>query len=135
MTPFGIRKKLKALLFGGSQTPIPPRPEIPRYSVTFELPDGTSFQADAKHEDSLVLASGRGPMPINTGCADGTCGTCQVEVLEGADMLSPADEYEEKTKKENNIPAERRLGCQTAVLGAGVKVRIINVFGEEPIEA
>ena len=39
--------------------------------------------ADAKHEDSLVLASGRGPMPINTGCADGTCGTCQVDVLKG----------------------------------------------------
>ena len=73
--------------------------------------------------------------PCRSGCADGTCGTCQVDVLEGADMLSPADEYEEKTKKENNIPAERRLGCQTAVLGAGVKVRIINVFGEEPIEA
>ena len=135
MTPFGIRKKLKALLFGGSQTPIPPRPEIPRYPVTFELPDGTSYQADAKHEDSLVLASGRGPMPINTGCADGTCATCQVDVLEGADMLSPPDEYEEKCKAENNVPAERRLGCQTAVLGEGVKVRIVNVFGEEPIDA
>ena len=25
-----------------------------------------------------------------------------------------------------------RLGCQAGVLGAGVEVRIINVFGEEP---
>jgi 2Fe-2S ferredoxin len=135
MTPFGIRKKLKALLFGDSQTPIPPRPEISRYAVTFELPDGTSYQADAKHEDSLVMTSGRGPMPINTGCADGTCATCQVDVLEGAEMLSPADEHEEKCKTENKVPAERRLGCQTAVLGDGVKVRIINVFGEEPVDA
>jgi len=135
MTPFGIRKKLKALLFGGSSSPIPPRPEIPRYSVSFELPDGTSFTADAKHDDSLVLASGRGPQPINTGCADGTCATCQVDVLEGADMLSPPDEHEEKCKVENEVPTERRLGCQTAVLGAGVKVRIINVFGEEPVDA
>ena len=135
MTPFGIRKKLKALLFGGQQTPIPPRPEIPRYTVGFELPDGSNYETEAKHEDSLVLASGRGPMPINTGCADGTCGTCQVDVLEGAEQLSAADEYEEKTKKENGVPMERRLGCQAAVLGEGVKVRIINVFGEEPIEA
>jgi ferredoxin len=133
MTPFGIRKKLKALIFGDSKTPVPPRPVIPRYSVTFELPDGTTYQADAKHEDSLVLASGRGPVPINTGCADGTCATCQVDVLEGAEMLSPQDEHEEKTKAENNVPAERRLGCQVAVLGEGVKVRIINVFGEEPV--
>ena len=135
MTPFGIRKKLKALIFGGNQTPIPPRPEVPRYTVFFELPDGSNYETHAKHEDSLVLASGRGPMPINTGCADGTCGTCQVDVLEGVEFLSPADEYEEKTKQENGVPPERRLGCQAAVLGEGVKVRIINVFGEEPIDA
>jgi ferredoxin len=78
-----------------------------------------------------VLASGRGASPIATGCADSTCGTCQVEILAGADQLSAEDEAERKTKKENNVPAAFRLGCRTEVHGEGVRAKIINVFGEE----
>lgn len=129
MTPFGIRKKLKALLGGGSKTP--ERPQVPKYTVTFELPDGSTYEVHAKKGDTLVLASGRGASPIATGCADSTCGTCQVEILAGADVLSPEDDAERKTKAENNVPAENRLGCRTEVLGEGVRAKIINVFGEE----
>ncbi|MFT5681223.1 MAG: ferredoxin [Myxococcota bacterium] len=128
MTPFGIRKKLKALL-GGSKAP--PKPAVPKYQVTFELPDGSSYEVPAKHGDTLVLASGRGASPISTGCADSTCGTCQVEVLAGVEMLSPEDESERRTKAETSVPATNRLGCRTEVLGEGVRVKIINVFGEE----
>ena len=34
-----------------------------------------------------------------------------------------------KETKNNEIDRALRLGCQTAVLGPGVKVRIINVLG------
>ena len=129
MTPFGIRKKLKALLGGGSKAP--QRPAVPKYTVTFELPDGSTFEVSAKKGDSLVLASGRGASPIATGCADSTCGTCHVEVLAGADMLSPEDDAERATKAENKIPEANRLGCRTEVLGEGVRAKIVNVFGEE----
>lgn len=129
MTPFGIRKKLKALLGGGSSAP--KKPPVPKYSVTFELPDGSTYEVAAKKGDSLVLASGRGASPIATGCADSTCGTCHVEILAGADMLTPEDEPERKTKAENNVPESHRLGCRTEVLGEGVRAKIINVFGEE----
>ena len=129
MTPFGIRKKLKALLGGGSKPP--QKPAVPKYPVTFVLPDGSSYEVPAKKGDTLVLASGRGASPISTGCADSTCSTCQVEILAGADMLSPEDDAERKTKLENNVPTEFRLGCRTEVLGEGVKAKIINVFGEE----
>ena len=136
MTPFGIRKKLKKLMgldagSGGGGTSAP---EIPRYTVTFELPDGNSYQAQAKEGDSLVLTSGRGSDPIASGCADSTCGTCRVDVLEGDGQLTPESEAEAKTKSENNIPREQRLGCQAGVLGEGVKVRIVNVFGQEPVD-
>lgn len=138
MTPFGLRNKLKALikeLFGGGGgTSAPTAPLRPRWPVTFELPDGTRYQAEAKEQDSLVLASGRGPRPISTGCSDGTCSTCQVVVVEGGDQLSPADEHETRTKSENGVDPSRRLGCQTAVLGPGVHVKIINVLGEELAE-
>ena len=133
MTPFGIRKKLKVLLgLGGSSTP--KAPERPRYTVTFQLPNGEDYQVEAKEGDSLVLASGRGAYPIATGCSDGTCATCRVEVLEGAESLSQADEFETKTKTDNEIDLNLRLGCQTAVLGENLKVRIINVLGEELVE-
>jgi len=140
MTPFGIRQKIKAaikqMMGGGSGSASGPQaPKRPRWPVVFELPDGTSFEAEAKEQDSLVLASGRGPRPISTGCSDGTCGTCQVIVMAGGDQLSPPDEHEVKTKLDNGVDATRRLGCQTGVLGPGVHVRIINVLGEELAEA
>lgn len=131
MTPFGIRKKLKSLLGGGQPTSPPAREDQPRWPVSFVLPDGSGYEAEAKQHDSLVLASNRGPKPIATGCADGTCATCRCEVLAGADQLSPADEHELKTQRANDVPLGHRLGCQTAVLGPGVKVRIVNVLGEE----
>ena len=107
---------------------------MPRYDVHFEIEDGRKYTASAKEGDSLVLASGRGPYPISTGCSDGTCATCEVEVLEGIGSLSTADAHEINTKRENNVSAERRLGCQTAVVGEGVRVRIVNVLGEDLVE-
>lgn len=130
MTPFGIRKRLKRLLgLGGAEKP--KRPEVPRYSVKFVLPDGSDFEVSAKHGDSLVMASGRGPSPISTGCADSSCGTCQVEILSGVENLTPGDEPEAGTKTASQVPEDRRLGCRAEVLGPGLEVKIINVFGEE----
>ena len=130
MSVFGIRKKLKSLLVGPSN-PIPVPPRLPRYEVFFEIGDGRKYTTSAKEGDSLVLASGRGPYPISTGCSDGTCATGEVEVLEGVAALSTADAHEITTKSENNVLPERRLGCQTAVVGEGVRVRIVNVLGED----
>ena len=134
MSRFGIRKKIKSLM-GWDSSPKPPSaPARPKYPVTFVLPNGESYTADAKEGDSLVLTSGRGPYPISTGCSDGTCATCRVEVLEGLDSLTRADDHENKTKADNEIDSGLRLGCQAAVIGSGVKVKIINVLGEELVE-
>lgn len=129
MTPFGLRKKLKALLGLDSGPKASSNPPRPKFEVTFVLPNGEEYTADAREGDSLVLASGRSEQPISTGCMDGSCATCEVVVLEGADKLSPVSEKETATKKANQVNASHRLGCQTAVLGAGVKVQIVNVLG------
>ncbi len=133
MTPFGIRKRLKALL-GLDAAPAPQAPARPTYEVTFECPDGSDYTTTAKEGDSLLLASGRGAQPISSGCTDGTCGTCRVDVLAGADSMSPAGDHEAKTKSDVGVPAEQRLGCHTGIHGPGVRVRIINILGEEPID-
>ena len=134
MSRFGIRKRIKKML-GWNAGPKPPSaPARPRYPVTFVLPNGSSYEAEAKEGDSLVLVSGRGAYPISTGCSDGTCATCRVEVIEGGDLLTSPDELETNTKRENGVDDSLRLGCQSAVMGAGVKVKIINVLGEELAE-
>ena len=134
MTPFGIRKRVKKIL-GLQKPPRPEAPKRPKYKVLFVLPDGNSYDAEAKEGDSLVLTSNRGAYPISQGCSDGTCGTCRVEVLEGHGALSQADGHEEETKNNNGVDQALRLGCQTAVLGPDVKVRIINVLGEDLVDA
>ena len=134
MTPFRIRARLKKLLGLDQSGGASERTVVPRFDVRFELPDGSSYLTKAKKEDSLVLASGRGPNPIATGCSDGTCGTCRVVVLGGADMLTDPTEHETKTKKAADVPDSERLACQTLVLGEGVSVRIVNVLGEEMVE-
>jgi ferredoxin len=45
----------------------------------------------------------------------GQCGTCQVEILEGAEHLSPRTESEERKLKRK--PNSYRLACQTVVNG------------------
>ena len=131
MTPFGIRKKLKKLLGFDNGPKASSNPPRPKYSVTFVLPDGEEYQADAREGDSLVLASGRSEYPISTGCMDSSCGTCEVVVLAGNENLSPVTGKETATKDANQIEDAHRLGCQTAVLGEGVKVQIVNVLGAD----
>ena len=135
MTPFGIRRRLRAL-FGldGVPSSKPEGPARSSYQVTFECPDGSEFTTTAKEGDSLVLAAGRGPQPISTGCTDGTCGTCRVDILAGADALTAVEEHETRTKADVGVPSDQRLGCHAGVLGGGVRVRIINILGLEAID-
>jgi len=46
---------------------------------------------------------------------NGLCGTCVVEVVEGADKLSPPTRREQFKLK--GQPASRRLSCQCQVMG------------------
>ena len=134
MTPFGIRRRIKSLIGGGQKSrSTPARPERPRYKVTFDLPNnGESFEVEGEEGDSFVYFSSNSAYPIDTGCNDSTCGTCRVEVLAGAENMSPMSDHEANTLKENNIPDNYRLGCMVGPTGDGVHVRIENVFGMEP---
>ena len=51
-------------------------------------------------------------------CNSGVCGTCQIEVVEGADNLG------ELNKEEQDLGMDRnhRLGCQCVILKGTVKV-------------
>jgi ferredoxin len=51
----------------------------------------------------------------------GQCATCVVEIVEGAENLSPKTEFEQKKLK--NKPSNYRLACQTLVNQGNVSVK------------
>jgi len=71
-----------------------------------------------------VLEIGQGAQVAHAHvCAGrGRCGTCRVQVLQGAESLSPRNDLEEATLARVHAPPGARLGCQALVLGPGVLV-------------
>ena len=64
------------------------------------------------------------PNPIASGCSDSSCGTCRIDILEGAENCSEAVARERATLKENGFPTNLRLACRTEIVSAGtVKVK------------
>ena len=51
-------------------------------------------------------------------CNSGVCGTCQIEVIEGADNLGELNQEEQDLGMDRN----NRLGCQCAIKCGMVKV-------------
>lgn len=62
-------------------------------------------------------------LPIEFSCRGGSCGTCLVRVLEGAENLSPHTDPESVLLPDLvEDPSEYRLACQSVVHGS---VRIV----------
>ncbi len=72
-------------------------------------------EAEINDGDNILEAIEELGVPI--GCTNGVCGTCEIEVLEGMDNLSPMTAEEE----ELGMEGARRLGCQCKITGGDVK--------------
>ncbi len=125
MTPWNLRARVRSL-FGAKPT-APEDEPLPKYAVTYVLPNGEPQQAMATKGSTLVLASGNLQWPIDTGCADSSCATCQVDVLSGGDQLTQRTDAEVATLERNHAPADRRLGCRAKIMGPGITVGMVNV--------
>lgn len=123
MTPWGIRQKLKTALGiskGGAAG------SDPMYSVTLVLPDGTEKNVRCEARYTLVMASQSLETPIATGCPDGHCGSCAVDVLSSTGLSAPL-EAETKILAEKAKPGQR-LACHARVVGDGAKVKVGTVW-------
>ncbi|MCZ6463323.1 MAG: 2Fe-2S iron-sulfur cluster-binding protein [Proteobacteria bacterium] len=62
---------------------------------------------------TLLDAAQRAGLPVASACgADGVCGRCGLEILEGAASLSPASDWEERVKRDNRVAPALRLACR-----------------------
>lgn len=128
MTPFGIRKRLKGLVGQGQA------PQVTRFPLVFVLPDGTEQTVQAEARYTLTMASQFLPSPIATGCPDGQCGQCVVEVLDGTGLAAPSDSERKVTDKWHKTPdPKRRLACHARVEGPGAKVRVFALFDYDTV--
>ncbi len=91
-------------------------------------PSGDEQSASAAAGSGLLAVSGKMRKPIASGCADSTCGTCRVEVLEGAENLAPPDEREVATLRASGHPSGWRLSCRAELLRGEAKVRAFELI-------
>ena len=100
------------------------RKELPKFELFVSNGEGRDLSYTQDVGTTLLMASGNMEVPIATGCSDATCGTCRVEVLEGAACLSQKVKAESDTLKANGHSIDMRLACTAMGVRPGtVKVR------------
>ena len=98
---------------------IPAKPLFQSVSITFVKEGKEAIASDGANlrikaiENGVELYTFGGKM-MNCG-GYGQCGTCIVEIVEGADNLSPRTDFENRKLKKK--PANYRLACQALVHG------------------
>ena len=75
-------------------------------NIPYEVPDG----------EQIAEACESAGIPFS--CNSGVCGTCQIDIQEGAENLDELNREE----RELAMTRTHRLGCQCRILGGTVKV-------------
>ena len=74
--------------------------------VEFELPDGSKIDATCEKQG------------IPFSCNSGVCGTCQIEIVEGAENLGELN----KEELDLGMDERNRLSCQCSIRCGTVKI-------------
>jgi ferredoxin len=84
-----------------------------------------TVQADAPAGTRLVDLCDEHSAPVPFSCRSASCGTCRIDVLEGADLLEPPrDEELDVLDIFGDDPARRRLACQARVRAGTGRIRV-----------
>lgn len=83
--------------------------------VVFET-EGMIVEADLPNGGRLVDLCDERSAPVPFSCRSANCGTCRIEVIQGAELLEPARNDElEVLDLFGDDPARCRLACQAHV--------------------
>lgn len=67
---------------------------------------------------SLLEAARQAGLPVASACgAEGICGRCGLQILEGEGSLKPETEREEQIKSANRVDPGLRLACRIKLQG------------------
>jgi ferredoxin len=93
--------------------------------VVFEVPGVPALEVPAPDGTALIDLCDEKSVGVPFSCRSASCGTCRVDVLEGAELLEPpADEEIDVLDIFGDDPAERRLACQMRIRGAEGMLRV-----------
>jgi 2Fe-2S ferredoxin len=102
-------------------------------TVIFESPSPDTPGVEAQADDGarlVDLCDERGAA-VPFSCRSASCGTCRVDVLEGASLLAAArDEELDILDLFGDDPARRRLACQARVV-AGTGLLRVRAVGDD----
>ena len=88
-------------------------------NVEYEVEDGTS----------LIDFCDDVGVSLSFGCTEGTCGVCEVTVLDGRENLSRITDEERDYLLEEDLEEGMRLGCQVKVRKGNVTLKWKKVKG------
>jgi ferredoxin len=93
--------------------------------IVFESPDSPPLEVSAPDGGPLIDLCDEQNAPIPFSCRSASCGTCRVDVLEGAELLEPPrDEELDVLDIFGDDPARRRLACQAQVRAGSGRIRV-----------
>jgi 2Fe-2S ferredoxin len=95
--------------------------------VYFESTDPAvpSVEAEAPAGTRLVDLCDERNAPVPFSCRSASCGTCRIDVLEGASLLEePRDEELDILDMFGDDPGRRRLACQARVRDGAGKIHV-----------
>lgn len=79
---------------------------------------------EAPEGGALVDLCDRHLAPIPFSCRSATCGTCHIEVVEGAELLDPPESAEAELLSLLRGPPTGRLACQAVVRPVAGRLRV-----------
>ena len=88
-------------------------------NVTHEVEDGTPLIDFCDEIDAS----------LSFGCTEGTCGVCEVTVIEGKENLSRVTDEEKDYLLEEDLEDGMRLGCQVKIRKGDVTLKWKKVKG------
>ncbi len=98
--------------------------------VEFEAEDGQTTTVDRPDTLRIIDMCDDLGAPVPFSCRSASCGTCRIDVLEGAALLEPPrDDELDVLELFGDDPARTRLACQARVLAGAGRIRV-RVVGE-----
>ncbi|HEY4016112.1 MAG TPA: 2Fe-2S iron-sulfur cluster-binding protein [Polyangiaceae bacterium] len=93
--------------------------------IVFESSCRAPVVAEVDEAVRLVDVCDEAAAPVPFSCRSASCGTCRIEVVEGAELLEPPEDDElEVLDLFGDDPAHMRLACQVKVRAAAGRLTV-----------